>query len=147
MAVSSLLTLRAAVASLLPTSWPSPLTAPSVNEGEVRVTSPALPWVVWNVSIPDGSLRGEDAVASAHRVTATFTVAARSEAEASLIMREIALSVDGEQPDAAGWNCGALIPHQPPRVWVDSIDLAGASARGFVAVASWRFVATALPSS
>lgn len=147
MAVSNLLLLRAAVAGLIPATWPASLTAPSIHEGEVREANPPLPWVVWNVSLPDGAFRGENATTTAHRLTATFTVAARSEAEASLILREIALDVDGEQPYAPGWNCGALIPHQPPRVWADSIDLAGASVRGFVGVASWRFVATDLPSS
>lgn len=145
--MSNLLLLRAAVAALIPATWPAPLTAPSVHEGEVREENPALPWVVWNVSLPDGAFRGESATTTAHRITASFTAAGRSEVEVSLILREIALNVDGEQPSAIGWNCGALTPHQPPRVWADSIDLPGASVRGFVGVASWRFVATDLPTS
>ena len=145
--MSDLLRLRAAVAALLPATWPTLPTPPSIHEGEVREAKPSLPWVVWNVSTPDGAHQGESATPTAHRVVASITVAARSEAEVSLILQEVALCMGGEQPIATGWNCGALVPHQPPRTWPDSIDLAGASARGFVAVASWRFVATALPHS
>lgn len=138
--------LRAALADLLPSSWSSLPDVPSVHEGEVRGARPTLPWVVWSVSVPDGAFRGEGAVPTAHRVVLSVTVAGRTEAEAGLLLREVGRAVDGARPVVAGWSCGALVAHQPPRTWPDDIDLAGASARAFVGVASWRLVASALPT-
>lgn len=139
--------LRAAVVGMLPTTWPGLPTAPSKHEGEVREASPALPWLVINIVGPDGMFRGEDAVRTSGRVTVTLTAAGRTEAEASLILRHVASALDGEQPEATGWNCGALIEHQHPRVYAADLDLPGASIRAFAGVVAYRFVATDLPSS
>lgn len=145
--MSDILALRAALAAMLPTAWPTLPTAPSIHEGEVRDARPTLPWLVWSVSTPDGAIRGEHGAPTSGRVAFSVTVAGRSEAEVSLILAAVAAAVDGRSPSVAGWNVGALVEHQPPRTWPDAIDLAGAATRGFVGVAAWRAVAAALPAA
>lgn len=123
--------LLASIKALIPTTWER-------YDGEVGVTKPTIPWVVWSAAIPGAGHQSESARPVAGDVTLTIRVAASSMANANLILSSICLAVGGRIPSAEGWSCGALVEYQPPRVDPTDLVIAGASMHLWQGLASWR---------
>lgn len=123
--------LVAAVRDLLPAGF-------THYPGQVDVANPAPPWIVSNIGVPDGSHRSEGAHASAGDLDVYLTVAGSSEASARVVLQAVVDALDGAPVTAQGWQVGALVEYQRPRVYPADPDDVGPAAKLFAGVVGYR---------
>lgn len=129
--MSDPLVLIAACKALIPTTWP-------LHDGEVTTTKPIPPWVVWSAAVPGGQHRSDAGRAVAGDLVLTVRVAASSQHNANLILGSLVDTIDGATPTAAGWSCGSMQPHQPPRVDPTDLVIGGVSTHLWQGLAAWK---------
>lgn len=108
------------------------------HPGEVTSATATPPWLVSNVSIPDGRHRSDAATRVAGDVDVYLTAAGRTEAEVSLILETQQAALDGVAPVVAGYVCGAFVEYQRPRTYPSDFVLGGTTRHLWVGVVGYR---------
>lgn len=116
-------------------------------KGEVDVATPTPPWVVSNVGVPDGVHVSEGAHVSAGDLDVVLTVAGTSEASARVVLQAMVDAFSGARVTAAGWQVGALVRHQRPRVYSANQVDDGPSSSLWAGIVSYRATCSRIPEA
>lgn len=108
------------------------------HKGEVDGANPTLPWLVSNVSVPDGRHRSDAARRVAGDVDLYLMAAGRTEAEVNLIIETNQAALDGVIPVVAGYKLGALVEYQRPRAYPFDVVIGGVSRHVWTGVVGYR---------
>lgn len=123
--------LVAAVRDLVPAQWDH-------YHGEVAVKDPTPPWVVSSVGVPDDAHRSEGAYPSAGDLDVYLTAAGVSEAQARVVLQAVVDAFAGATVSVDGWQVGAFVQYQRPRVYPTDVEIGGVARHLFTGVVGYR---------
>ena len=113
-------------------------------ETEVDADNPDLPWIVSNVEVPDDAHTTEGGV-SGGDLDVYFTVAGESERSVRLWLDRL-VAAYRQRVTCEGWNVGAWVQYQRPRIYPSNVIVGGVSAHVITGVVGYRATVSQLPA-